>query len=122
LSSLNVHEPLTRKLYPLTPRDLEVIAELTDTRQTETRAKATNRISKMLEKKDVAAHIREGERWDAMRNRFVADSDRPRGINATRRAQGMDQHGERKHSAGGGAVVVSKRDAPKRGRPERHRT
>jgi len=84
--SRNETEPKPRANY-LTARDLEVIAELTSTQGTETKVKASNRIARMKGKFDARDAIKEGMRWVPMLGRFMRDDERPKGINATRRAQ-----------------------------------
>jgi len=124
------NEPGTRKSY-LTPRDLEVIAELTGTRETETKVKAGNRIAKMKGKFDARDAIKEGSRWVPMLGRFMSDADHPKGINATRRAQladsaggadttrrayRLDQHGTSEHNTGRRTTQLSAGHTHKRGR------
>jgi hypothetical protein len=106
----------------LTPRDLAVIAELTGTQATETKVKATNRISRMKGKFDAHDAIKGGMRWDSMRNKFVADADRPRGINATRAANAlgrsyfMGESSAGKHNTGRRTTQLPPGHPHKRGR------
>jgi hypothetical protein len=83
----DVRVPRVRSRVPLTPHDLEVIAELTGTRDAVAKASSSNRIGKMKAKIDAKLMWRKGMEWDATRNCWRDPTKRPRGINATRRAQ-----------------------------------
>ncbi len=97
--------PTTRRLYPLTSRDLEVIAELEGDKV----AQAKTRLVKLREKFDDM----QGKIWDTRTAKWVAPPhpDRVPVINATRRAQGLDQSVEREHGTRSQADRISKWNA-----------
>ena len=107
--------PASRKLYPLTARDLEVIAELQAGTEITQKTKAANRIAKMKARFDGKA-ITPTMRWDTRLCRFVDDALRPSGINATRRAQSLGQSGSGKYGGGCGATRLSTGNVTRRGR------
>ena len=81
----------------------------------------------MKGKFDAHDAIKGGMRWDSMRNKFVADADRPRGINATRAANALGRSycvGEPsagKHNTGRRTTQLSAGHTHKRGRVKRDR-